>query len=71
MVKLGWIRSPQSVEVRFGTSRAGAVDVLLFRTADIDALPRTHTEVDWEELRATGQGQCSPLTALMDAVPSN
>ncbi|MEV5177068.1 hypothetical protein AB0L10_39750 [Streptomyces flaveolus] len=26
MVRLGWIRSPQSTEVRFGTSRAGAVD---------------------------------------------
>ncbi|MCX4967180.1 hypothetical protein OHA98_20835 [Streptomyces sp. NBC_00654] len=43
MVRLGWIRSPQSVEVRFGTSRAGAAHVMLYRTTDIDALPVTNS----------------------------
>jgi hypothetical protein len=33
MVRLGRVRSPQSIEVRFGTSRAGAVDVALYTTA--------------------------------------
>lgn len=33
MVRLGWVGSPQSIEVRFGTSRAGAVDVALYTTA--------------------------------------
>ncbi|SCG02341.1 hypothetical protein GA0115256_14523 [Streptomyces sp. DconLS] len=28
--RLGWVRSPQSIKVRFGTSRAGAVDVALY-----------------------------------------
>ncbi|RSS81471.1 hypothetical protein EF919_40100, partial [Streptomyces sp. WAC02707] len=37
-VRLGWIRSPQSIEVRFGTSRAGTVDVVLYTTASIDAV---------------------------------
>lgn len=39
MVRLGWIRSPQSIEVRLGTSRAGAVDVALCTTASVDASP--------------------------------
>ncbi|MDQ0946075.1 hypothetical protein [Streptomyces sp. V1I1] len=30
MVRLGWIKPAESIEVRFGTSRAGAVDVALY-----------------------------------------
>nr|BFD88390.1 hypothetical protein StreXyl84_77910 [Streptomyces sp. Xyl84] len=52
MVRLGWVRSPQSIEVRFGTSRAGAVDVALYTTASVDAIVPAHPEVDWEQLRA-------------------
>ncbi|CAL9616447.1 hypothetical protein SUDANB58_05751 [Streptomyces sp. enrichment culture] len=37
VVRLGWVRSPQSIEVRFGTSRAGAVDVPLYTTASVDS----------------------------------
>ncbi|MER6113802.1 hypothetical protein [Streptomyces hirsutus] len=64
MVRLGWVRSPQSIEVRFGTSRAGAVDVALYRSADVDALPAAHPEVDWSQLRAVEKGRRSPLAAL-------
>ncbi|GGV50747.1 hypothetical protein [Streptomyces spectabilis] len=64
MLRLGWVRSPQTIEVRFGTSRAGAVDVALYTTASIDALPRTHTEVDWAQLRKVKKGQRSPLASL-------
>ncbi|MCL3998121.1 hypothetical protein [Streptomyces lavenduligriseus] len=64
MVRLGWVRSPQSIEVRFGTSRAGAVDVALYRSADVDAVPAAHPEVDWEQLRAVEKGRRSPLAAL-------
>ncbi|WP_037812568.1 hypothetical protein [Streptomyces sp. NRRL S-1022] len=51
-----WSRSagsapPQSIEVRFGTSRAGAVDVALYTTASVDAAPAGHPEVDWAQLR--------------------
>ncbi|WP_342593518.1 hypothetical protein [Streptomyces inhibens] len=46
MVRLGWIKAAESIEVRFGTSRAGAVGVPLYRAADIDALPTARTEVD-------------------------
>ncbi|WP_225804778.1 hypothetical protein [Streptomyces sp. NK15101] len=41
-------------------SRAGAVDVPLYRAADVDA----HPEVDGEELRRVVKGQRSPLAAL-------
>ncbi|GAA3017395.1 hypothetical protein [Streptomyces fulvorobeus] len=64
MVRLGWIRSPQSIEVRFGTSRAGAVDVPLYTTASVDAVPAEHPEVDWEQLRTVAKGRRSPLAAL-------
>ncbi|MGA4980263.1 hypothetical protein [Streptomyces cinereoruber] len=37
--------------MQYGTSRAGAVKVPLYRAADVDALPSTHPEADWEELR--------------------
>jgi hypothetical protein len=65
MLRLGWIKPAESIEVRFGTSRAGAVDVALFRTADVDALPSSRTEVDWEQLRAVGKGRRSPLASLL------
>ncbi|GAA1934011.1 hypothetical protein GCM10009753_79250 [Streptantibioticus ferralitis] len=67
MVRLGWIRSPQSIEVRFGTSRAGAVDVALYTTASVDAVAAAHPEVDWEQLRAEDKGRRSPLAALQPA----
>ncbi|MFH9983976.1 hypothetical protein ACH4ND_33180 [Streptomyces sp. NPDC017179] len=64
MVRLGWVRSPQSIEVRFGTSRAGAVDVALYTTASVDAVIPAHPEVDWEQLRTMEKGRRSPLAAL-------
>ncbi|EMF28324.1 hypothetical protein H114_14461 [Streptomyces gancidicus BKS 13-15] len=64
MVRLGWVRSPQSIEVRFGTSRAGAVDVALYTTASVDAIVPAHPEVDWEQLRAVEKGRRSPLASL-------
>ncbi|WP_369384183.1 hypothetical protein [Streptomyces sp. cg36] len=67
MVRLGWVRSPQSIEVRFGTSRAGAVDVALYTTASVDAVIPAHPEVDWEQLRNIAKGRRSPLAALVKA----
>ncbi len=64
LARLGWVRSPQSIEVRFGTSRAGAVDVALYTTASVDAIVPAHSEVDWEQPRAVKKGQRSPLAAL-------
>lgn len=64
MVRLGWIEPAEWREVRFGTSRAGAVDVPLYRAADVDALPSAHPEVGWSALRAVGRGRRSPLAAL-------
>ncbi|MFF9556263.1 hypothetical protein ACF1DY_10630 [Streptomyces albus] len=64
MVRLGWVRSPQSIEVRFGTSRAGAVDVALYTTASVDAIVPAHPEVDWDQLRTVEKGRRSPLAAL-------
>jgi hypothetical protein len=63
MVRLGWLRSPQSIEVRFGTSRAGAVDIALYTTASVDAVIPTHPEVDWQQLRTAEKRQRSPLAA--------
>ncbi|MFJ5681076.1 hypothetical protein [Streptomyces sp. NPDC093097] len=67
MVRLGWVCSPQSIKVRFGTSRAKAIDVTLYTTASVDAIIPAHPEVDWEQLRAVKKGQRSPLTALRPA----
>ncbi|MGA5499244.1 hypothetical protein ACPCSP_33515 [Streptomyces cinereoruber] len=64
MVKLKWLRATEWTEVQYGTSRAGAVEVPLYRAADVDALPGTHPEVDWEELRRVEKGRRSPLAAL-------
>ncbi|MFE7302533.1 hypothetical protein [Streptomyces sp. NPDC057579] len=68
MVQLSWVCSPQSIEVRFGTSRAGAVDVALYTTESIDAIVPAHPEVNWEQLRAVKKGRRSPLAALQPQV---
>ncbi|MFC8270031.1 hypothetical protein ACFUIZ_30565 [Streptomyces cinereoruber] len=68
MVKLKWIQPAEWAEVKFGASRAGAVEVPLYRTADVDALPGTRPEVDWEELRRVEKGRRSPLAALLPKV---
>jgi hypothetical protein len=70
LVRLGWIRSPQTIEVRFGTSRAGAVAVPLYTTADVDTVVTAHPEIDWEQLRTTGKGRRSPLAALPTPTPA-
>ncbi|MFJ9250354.1 hypothetical protein [Streptomyces sp. NPDC101776] len=67
MRELLWVRPAERREVRFGTSRAGAVMVPLFTTASVDALPDAHPEVDWEQLRSVGKGRRSPLAALVKA----
>ncbi|GHH23139.1 hypothetical protein [Streptomyces rubradiris] len=64
MVRLGWVRSPQSIGIRFGTSRAGTADVPLYTTASVDAVVPAHPEGDWEQLRAVEEGRRSPLAAL-------
>ncbi|MFF4205717.1 hypothetical protein ACFYZ8_34275 [Streptomyces sp. NPDC001668] len=71
MLALGWIQPADTVDVRFGTSRAGAVPVALFRTADVDALERAHPEIDWERLRSMKPGQRSPLATLTKAAARN
>ncbi|MEU9191133.1 hypothetical protein AB0D14_42920 [Streptomyces sp. NPDC048484] len=63
MLRLKWIRPAESIEVRFGTSRAGAVDVALYTTASVDALA-ARTDVDWQQLRSVEKGWRSPLAAL-------
>lgn len=42
--------------MRFGTSQAGAVQVPLYRTVDVDAVIIDHPEVDREAVRATPKG---------------
>ncbi|MFC7924540.1 hypothetical protein [Streptomyces cinereoruber] len=64
LVRLGWVPSPQSIEARFGTSWAGAVDVPLYTTASVDAVPAEHPEADWKQLRTVAKGRRSPLAAL-------
>ncbi|WP_411076493.1 hypothetical protein [Streptomyces sp. cmx-4-7] len=64
MVELKWIRPPKWTEVEYGTSRAGAVDVPLYRTADADAPADVHPEIDREELRQVEKGRRSSLAAL-------
>jgi hypothetical protein len=67
MVRLGWVRSPQSIEVRSGTSWAGTVDVALYTTASVDAVVPAHPEVDWEQLRAVEKGRRSPARRTGEA----
>ncbi|MFC8885784.1 hypothetical protein ACFT56_26575, partial [Streptomyces cinereoruber] len=64
MARLEWIRLSKWVEVEFGTSRAGAVQVPLYCTADIDAPTRPEIDIDWEKLHQVGKGWPSPLAAL-------
>ncbi|MET8703610.1 hypothetical protein ABZW10_32885 [Kitasatospora sp. NPDC004723] len=64
VVRLGWVRPAEWREVQYGTSRAGAVEVPFYRSADVDALPGAHPEVDWVELRSVGKGRRSPLARL-------
>ncbi|MFF5438690.1 hypothetical protein [Streptomyces achromogenes] len=64
MVRLGRVRFPQSFEARFGTSRAGAVDIALSTTASVDAVVPAHPEVGWEQLRMVQKGRRSPLASL-------
>ncbi|MEU2438331.1 hypothetical protein ABZ595_19390 [Streptomyces rubradiris] len=55
---------PHSIEVRFGNSRAGAVDVALYTTASVDAVVPAHPEVDREQSRAVEKSRRSPLASL-------
>lgn len=64
IVRLGWIKPAQWRKVQFGTSKAGAVDVPIYRSADVDEIPHKHKSVDWEQLRSLGKGQRSPLAKL-------
>ncbi|MEU1663880.1 hypothetical protein ABZ547_09710 [Streptomyces sparsogenes] len=67
MRDLLWVRPAERREVRFGTSRAGAVMVPLFTAASIDALPAARPEVGWNQLRSVAKGRRSPLAALVKA----
>ncbi|MER6914617.1 hypothetical protein ABT354_23335 [Streptomyces sp. NPDC000594] len=67
MVRLGWVRSPQSIEVRFGTSRASAVDIAPYTTASVDAIVPAHSDIDCDQLRAVEKGRRSPLAVLRPA----
>ncbi len=62
-----WIRAPESIEDRFGTSRAGAVDVALYTTASVNAVIPAHPKADWEQLRTVEKGRRSPLASLRPA----
>ncbi|MFF1446374.1 hypothetical protein [Streptomyces sp. NPDC058295] len=66
MLRLKWIHPAESIEVRFGTSRAGAVDVALYTTQAVDALA-ARTDIDWEQPRSVKKGQRSPLALLRPA----
>ncbi|CQR59650.1 Hypothetical Protein sle_01880 [Streptomyces leeuwenhoekii] len=57
----------QSIEVRFGTSRAGAVDIAPYTTASVDAIVPAHPEVDWEQLRAVASQRSSVHFARLPA----
>lgn len=64
MLRMSWACPTEEFKVQFGSSRAGAVKVPMFRTADIDAIPAAHPEIDWSGLRSVGKGRPSPLAAL-------
>lgn len=64
MVRLGWVRAPQSIEVRFGNQPGRAVDVALYTTASVDAVMPAHPEADWEQLR---RGEGPTLSARVAA----
>ena len=64
IVRLKWVKPVDWRKVQFGTSKAGAVDVPIFRSGDVDAIPRQHRTVDWKQLRGLGKGRRSPLAQL-------
>ncbi len=64
VVRLGWIKTVGWQKVQFGTSKAGAVDVPIYRSGTVDAIPGKHRKIDWEHLRGLGKGQRSPLAKL-------
>lgn len=64
IVRLKWIEPASWQRVQFGTSKAGAVDVPIYRGGDVDAIPGKRRRVDWEQLRGLGKGQRSPLAKL-------
>jgi len=64
IVRLGWAKPVDWQKVQFGSSKAGAVDVPVYRSGDVDAIPRRRKAVDWEQLRGLGKGQRSPLAKL-------
>lgn len=64
VVRAGWVHPAQWIEVRFGTSKAGAVAVPLYRTVDVDTVPAAHPEVDWDAVRATPRGRRSLLARV-------
>jgi hypothetical protein len=65
IVRLKWIEPVEWRSVQFGTSKAGAVDVPIYRGGDVDALPSRRRKVDWEQLRGLSKGQRSPLAKLV------
>jgi hypothetical protein len=67
VVRAGWAIPSQWISVRFGTSKAGAVDVPLYTTVDVDAVLTEHPEVDWDAVRTTPSGRRSPLAKLATA----
>ncbi|WP_329492591.1 hypothetical protein OG618_37575 (plasmid) [Kitasatospora sp. NBC_01246] len=67
VTRLGWLTPATYWEVRFGTSRAGAVYVPVYRTVEVDGLCAAHPEVNWEVVRSSGRGKRSPLAALKPA----
>ncbi|MFE2970129.1 hypothetical protein ACFXKC_42020 [Streptomyces sp. NPDC059340] len=67
MRTLEWIKPTEWRDVRFGTSRAGAVDVPMFTTASVNALVAARPEIDWEQLRKSAKGRRSPLATLVKA----
>jgi hypothetical protein len=64
VVRLGWIKPTEWRKVEFGTSKAGAVDVPIYRSGDVDKIPGQHRRVDWERVQSLGKGQRSPLAKL-------
>jgi len=64
IVRLKWIKPAGWQSVQFGTSKAGAVDVPIYRSGDVDKIPGPRRRVDWERVRALGKGQRSPLAKL-------
>ncbi|MFJ8694446.1 hypothetical protein [Streptomyces roseolilacinus] len=62
MGRLGWVNPAETVQVAFGTSRAGAVDVALYRAAGIDALVQEHPEAGWERRHSERTGSSAGST---------